>query len=70
MLRSLYNQQKSNFEASDWTGLGNVRVINLTDARENYKQDLLVTAPVPEGMESLNFHIGSSHSFQESGSSQ
>ena len=44
-----YNQQKSNFEASGWTGLRNVRVINLTDAKGNYRQDLLVTtAPVPE----------------------
>lgn len=45
---NFYNQQKDNFEASGWTGLGNVRVINLTDANGNYRQDLLVTAPVPE----------------------
>ena len=43
-----YDQQKIYFDASDWTGLGNVRVINLIDANNNYKQDLLVTAPVPE----------------------
>jgi hypothetical protein len=43
-----YNQQKNNFAASGWSGLGNVRVINLTDANGNYRQDLLVTAPVPE----------------------
>jgi hypothetical protein len=43
-----FNQQQSIFAASDWKGLGNVRVINLTDASGNYKQDLLVTAPVPE----------------------
>ena len=43
-----YDQQKSNFAASGWTGLGNVRVINLTDANGNYRQDLLVIAPVPE----------------------
>jgi hypothetical protein len=43
-----YTEQHINFAASGWTGLGNVRVINLTDANGYYKQDLLVTAPVPE----------------------
>ena len=43
-----YNQQKNNFAASGWTGLENVRVINLTDEAGNFKQDLLVSAPVPE----------------------
>lgn len=46
---TFYNKQKTDFAASGWTGLGNVRVINLTDANGNYRQDLLVTtAPVPE----------------------
>ena len=43
-----YKQQKDNFALSGWTGLGNVRVINLTDANGNYRQDLLVTVPAPE----------------------
>ena len=45
-----YNLQQGKFAVSGWTGLGNVRVINLTDADgRNHRQDLLVTtAPVPE----------------------
>jgi hypothetical protein len=31
-----------------WTGLGDVRVINLVDASGNKKQDQLTVAPVPE----------------------
>ncbi len=53
-----YDQQKDNFKASGWTGLGNVRVINLTDASGNYRQDLLVTAPVPEPATMLLFGAG------------
>lgn len=55
---SFYNDQKSNFTASGWTGLGNVRVINLTDVNGNYRQDLLVTAPVPEPAAMLLFGTG------------
>lgn len=44
-----YAQQYQNFIESGWTGLGNVRVINLTDAAEGFRQDLLVSVkPVPE----------------------
>jgi hypothetical protein len=45
-----YNEQKANFIASRWSGLGNVRVINLMDASGRYlRQDLLVSVnPVPE----------------------
>lgn len=50
---TFYNAQHALFEASvaasSWTGLGNVRVINLLDSKGNPRQDLLVTtAPVPE----------------------
>jgi hypothetical protein len=44
-----YEQQHNNFLASDWSGLGNVRVINLTDASGGFRQDILVSVnPVPE----------------------
>jgi hypothetical protein len=53
-----YTQQKNNFNASGWTGLGNVRVINLTDKWGNDRQDLLVTAPVPEPATMILFGSG------------
>ena len=44
-----YDKQRNNFLASDWSGLGNVRVINLTDASGGFRQDILVSVnPVPE----------------------
>ncbi len=53
-----YTQQQNNFIASGWTGLGNVRVINLTDASGKDRQDLLVTAPVPEPATMFLFGTG------------
>jgi hypothetical protein len=34
--------------SGEWSGLGDVRVINLVDASGNQKQDQLTVAPVPE----------------------
>jgi len=53
-----YTQEHNNFSNSGWTGLGNVRVINLTDASGNDRQDLLVTAPVPEPATMFLFGTG------------
>lgn len=38
---------QSKIESGEWSGLGNVRVMNLTDAVGNKKQDQLVLVPEP-----------------------
>jgi len=45
-----YTQLANNAVTGDnpWSGLGDVRAINLTDAFGNKKQDQLTVAPVPE----------------------
>jgi hypothetical protein len=56
--QSFFNQQKDNFSISGWNGLGNVRVINLTDLSGNKKQDLIVSVPEPPASATLVFGIG------------
>lgn len=41
-----------------WSGLGDVRIINLTDASGNFSQDQLTVAPVPEPATMLLFGSG------------
>jgi hypothetical protein len=56
--KSFYESEHLNYKNSGWSGLGNVRVINLTDASGALRQDLLVTAPVPEPASMLLFGTG------------
>ena len=48
---------ESEINAGNWSGIGNVRVINLTDASGNLKQDQLILVPEPATMLLLGFGL-------------
>ena len=53
-----FNQEKAHYASSGWNGLGNVRVINLTDLSGNKKQDLIVSVPESPAAAMLIFGMG------------
>jgi hypothetical protein len=57
-LQLFYDSEHSNYINSGWSGLGNVRVINLTDLSGNKMQDLIVSVPEPPASATLFFGIG------------
>jgi hypothetical protein len=56
--KDFYNQEKYSYGISGWSGLGNVRVINLTDLSGNKKQDLIVSVPESPAAATLILGIG------------
>jgi len=48
---------ENEISGGNWSGLGNVRVINLTDASGNLKQDQLILIPEPTTMLLLGFGL-------------
>lgn len=56
--KDFYDAQREAFLSSGWTGLGNVRVLNLFDAYGNFRQDVLASVNTPEPSAAILLGIG------------